>query len=83
MIAWTLAAIALLPPLGLAILASGFGPAAGRLSGIQLASSLGLLIAVALSFAEDQASAIDLALALAVLTLPASLLFALFEERWL
>ena len=83
MTAWVAAAIALLPAFALAVLAAARGPAAARLTAVQLASSIAVLLAVTLCFAEDQASSIDLALALALLGLPATLLFALFQERWL
>jgi multicomponent Na+:H+ antiporter subunit F len=41
------------------------------------------LLLMALSFAFDQPSSFDLALALALLGLPGTLLFAVFTERWL
>ncbi|HEY7300714.1 MAG TPA: monovalent cation/H+ antiporter complex subunit F [Xanthobacteraceae bacterium] len=80
---WLAASIALLPPLLLAVIASGRGPVHQRLVGIEFAAALAVLLLVALSFAFDQASSIDLALTLALLGLPGTLLFALFEERWL
>jgi multisubunit Na+/H+ antiporter MnhF subunit len=83
MSAWTLAALALVGPLLIAVVAAGRGRPAARLVAIQLASSVGVLLALTLSFADDQPSTIDLALMLALLALPATLLFALFEERWL
>jgi len=83
MSAWTAAAVGLVPSLLLAVIAAGRGGAAGRLVAIQLAASLATFLAVVLTFVDDQSSSIDLALALALLTLPATLLFALFEERWL
>jgi hypothetical protein len=42
-----------------------------------------VLFLAALTIVLDQASSIDLALTGAFLSLPASLLFALFFERWL
>lgn len=80
---WLAAAFALLPPLVVAIVAAGRAREAQRLIAVQAASSLGLMLLVAFTFAFDQPAAIDLALAFALLTLPATLLFALFEERWL
>ena len=54
-----------------------------RLVAMELATSLSVLMLIALSFAFDQASSIDLALTLTVLSLPGTLVIALFEERWL
>jgi multisubunit Na+/H+ antiporter MnhF subunit len=48
-----------------------------------LISSLTMLVLIALSFALGQSSFIELPLALALLSLPGSLLMALFLERWL
>ncbi|CAO4180481.1 monovalent cation/H+ antiporter complex subunit F [Methylorubrum populi] len=80
---WLAAALALLPPFCLAVLACGRGALRFRLVAVQFATSLATLLLVALSFALDQPSVIDLALTLAVLTLPGTLLFAVFQERWL
>ena len=80
---WLAAALALLPPFALAVLACVRGALAFRLVAVQLATALATLLLVALSFALDQPAVIDLALTLAVLTLPGTLLFALFQERWL
>ncbi|HEX4149975.1 MAG TPA: monovalent cation/H+ antiporter complex subunit F [Pirellulales bacterium] len=62
---------------------TGRGEIGLRLIAAQLATALAILLLIALSFAFDQASTIDLALTLALLTLPGTLLLALFEERWL
>ena len=80
---WTVATLALVGPLVIATVAAGRGNPAARMVAIQLASTVGILMALALTFVVDQSSSIDLALALALLTLPATLVFALFEERWL
>ena len=80
---WLAAALALLPPFALAVVASGRAALRFRLVAVQFATSLATLLLVALSFALDQPATIDLALILAVLTLPGTLLFALFQERWL
>ncbi len=81
--AWLVATIALLPPLALTVIACGRGAVGRRLAAVQLASSIGVLVLVVMTFAFGQASSIDLALTLAILTLPANLLFAVFVERWL
>lgn len=81
--AWSSAALALVGPLLMAVVAAGRSGPAARLVAIQLVSSVGILLALALTFADDQSSSIDLPLMLALLALPATLLFALFQERWL
>ncbi len=80
---WLAAALALLPPLGLAVVAAARGALAFRLVAVQLATSVAVLLLVVMSFTLDQPAVIDLALVLAVLTLPGTLLFAVFQERWL
>ncbi|HEX4765239.1 MAG TPA: monovalent cation/H+ antiporter complex subunit F [Lichenihabitans sp.] len=80
---WLLTLLALLPPL-LAPLALAMRGAVGqRLVAVQMMGSVATLILAVMTFAFDQASSIDLALAFAVLTLPATLLFAVYLERWL
>jgi len=54
------------------------GPIHLRLVAVELATSLAVLLAFA--FAFDQASSIDLALTLALLTLGGTLILALFRE---
>lgn len=80
---WLLATIGLLPPLGLIALMCARGAPGARIVAVQLATSMGVLVLVAMTFAFDQASSIDLPLALGLLCLPASFLFAVFLERWL
>lgn len=80
---WLGAALALLPPLALAVVAAARGALGFRLAAVQLATSLATWLLVVLSFALDQPSSIDLALTLALLTLPGTALFALVQERWL
>lgn len=80
---WLIAALCLLPPLAAAVFACGRGAIPWRLVATELASSFALIILISLSFAFDQPSSIDLALTVAMLTLPGTLVLALFEERWL
>ena len=80
---WTAAALALMPPLGVAALLCCRGGEPMRLAAMQFTVGTGALLLVAMSFVLDQPSSIDLALTFAFLGLPATLLFALFFERWL
>jgi multicomponent Na+:H+ antiporter subunit F len=80
---WTLATLALLPALGLSLVAGWRGRIGQRFAAVQLAGSLCVILLLCLSFATDQPSTIDLALTLTVLTLPGTLLFVVFLERWL
>jgi multicomponent Na+:H+ antiporter subunit F len=80
---WLIASIALLPPLLVAIIACGRHAIDRRLIAVQLATSLTVLVLIAMSFAFDQASSIDLSLMLVLLTLPGTLVLALFVERWI
>ncbi len=80
---WLAALIAMLPPLALPLWVALRGRTADRLIAAQLASAVAALALVLMSFAFDQPSFIDLPLSLAFLSLPGTLLFALFLERWL
>lgn len=81
--AWLVALLALLPPLGAALGLAWRGRAGQRFAAVQLAGAVATLALAVMSFAFDQASAIDLAVTFGVLTLPATLLYAVFLERWL
>ncbi len=80
---WMLATLALLPAFAIPVVSACHGGTAGRLVAIQLATSVAMLILVLMTFAFDQSAFIDLALTLAFLTLPGTLVIALFLERWL
>ncbi|MGY2052229.1 monovalent cation/H+ antiporter complex subunit F [Methylobacterium sp. JK268] len=80
---WAIATAALLPALGLAVLAALRGDLGQRFAAVQVASSIAVLALVLLTFATDQPSNTDLALTLVLLGLPGTLLFSLFLERWL
>jgi multicomponent Na+:H+ antiporter subunit F len=80
---WQLASVGLLPPLLCGLLAAGRGRAGMRLIAVQLVSSLGTLLLLALTFAFDAPSSVDVALTLAVLSLPGVVVLLLFFERWL
>lgn len=80
---WLIAIIALLPALGVPLWVAARGNLANRLAAVQLGSVVTALILVLMSFAFDQTSLIDLPLTLMVLSLPGTLMLALFLERWL
>ena len=44
---------------------------------------MAVLTLAAMDYAFDQPAAIDIALSLALLSLPGTLVFAVFQERWL
>ena len=80
---WLIAATVLI--LGLipcAVVVARKGPADG-LAAFQLAGILTALATLLLSAGYDRPTVADIAMALAVLTYPSSLLFAHFLERWL
>ena len=80
---WTLAVLGLLPAFALAALQACRGEAASRLVAAQLATAIATPILALMTFAFDQSAFIDLALCLALLAIPGTLLMALFLERWL
>ncbi len=83
MTVWLDAAIGLLPPTAAAVVAALRGPVGQRLVAVQLATALASLLLALMTWAFDQPSFGDLALTLAFLSLPGTLLMALFLERWL
>jgi multicomponent Na+:H+ antiporter subunit F len=80
---WLAAEVALLPALAVPLWVAARGSVANRLVAVQLATVLTGLMGIVFSFATDQQSIVDLLLALALLSLPGSLLLAHFLERWL
>lgn len=81
--AWLAAILALLPPLAVGGYSAWRGAAGARLVAVQLVTSVTILMLALMTFAYDQPSFIDLPLALALLAAPATLVIALFLERWL
>jgi len=81
--AWLAAVVALLPALAVPVFAAMRGDAGRRLVAVQLATALVAIILALMTFAFDQPSFLDLALTLTMLSLPGTLIFALFLERWL
>jgi multisubunit Na+/H+ antiporter MnhF subunit len=80
---WLLGDIVLVPAAAVPLWVAARGSAANRLIAVQLATVLVGMMGIIFSFASDQPSIIDLLLALALLSLPGSLLLAQFLERWL
>ncbi|MCJ2013043.1 monovalent cation/H+ antiporter complex subunit F [Methylobacterium sp. J-076] len=80
---WTIALLALMPPLVLAVALTWRGRPGQRLAAYQLAGTIGVTVLTLLTFATDQASVTDLALTLVLLTLPGTLLLSVFLERWI
>ena len=80
---WTLAILALLPPLALAAVLVWRGRPGQRFAAYQLASTLTVTVLTLLTFATDQPAVTDLALTLVLLNLPGTLLFCVFLERWI
>jgi len=83
MTAWMIATLALMPAFGIAAVCTARGGLSQRVVALQLATSLALSILTVLTFALDQSSFMDLPLALALLSLPGTLLAVMFLERWL
>jgi multisubunit Na+/H+ antiporter MnhF subunit len=80
---WLAALIAVTPALGLGGTYVLHGNTAHRLVALELCSSVVALMLVLMSMGFDQPSFIDLALALVLLGLPGTLVYAHFLERWL
>lgn len=80
---WLLAALGLLAPWIVAVIASCRGDTSARLVAIQFAVSITVFLLVVLEFVFAQPSSLALALAVALLGLPGTLVLVLFRERWL
>jgi multicomponent Na+:H+ antiporter subunit F len=80
---WLWFVLALLPAFAVPVAAAWRGGTAGRLVAVQLASVLASFLLIALTFALDEPALIDLALCLALLGVPGTLLMTVFLERWL
>ncbi len=80
---WTVAFVLLLPAFAVPVAAALRGGTAERLAAVPLAGGVATLLLALVTFVFDQSSFIDIALCLALLTLPGTLVLALFLERWL
>ena len=83
MTAWTWATAGFVVALALPVAVGCRGLTAGRLAAVQFGTSITTWPLVLMTFALDQSSFVDLALALAILSLPGTLAMALLLERWL
>lgn len=80
---WLIAFLLCIPPLALAVRRALSGRSAQRLVATELATGLGTLMLVLASFAWPHDALMDLALALGLLSIPGTLVFTHFPERWL
>jgi multisubunit Na+/H+ antiporter MnhF subunit len=80
---WLAAVVAFLIAFAVPVLAAARGGAGGRFVAVQMGTAIATPLFVLMTFAFDQPALIDLALALALLSLPGTLLLSLFLERWL
>lgn len=80
---WLIAFLLFIPPLGIAAYRALSGRSAQRLVATELSVCIAILMLVLASFAWPHDGLIDLALALGLLTVPGTLLFTHFLERWL
>ncbi|HEY6434146.1 MAG TPA: monovalent cation/H+ antiporter complex subunit F [Acetobacteraceae bacterium] len=80
---WLIASLAMLPALAIPLARALRGSIDSRLVAVELASTITALLLVCLSFAFAQPSFLDLAVTLALLSLPGTLVLAVFLERWL
>jgi multisubunit Na+/H+ antiporter MnhF subunit len=78
--AWHAAAVALAVALGACGWAASRGRLAGRVAALELASAVSVTLLLCVAQATRRASFEDLALALALLSFPAGLLYARFLE---
>jgi multisubunit Na+/H+ antiporter MnhF subunit len=80
---WLTAAAALLPALAAAGLMAATADLANRFVALQLAGAVTVFMLMLLAVGYDQPSFIDLGLTLVLLSLPGTLAYAHFLERWL
>ena len=80
---WLIAFLLCIPPLALATYRALSGRCVQRLVAAELAACIGTLMLVLAGFAWPHDGVVDLALALGLLTVPGTLMFAHFLERWL
>ena len=83
MMPWLATVIALLPAFAVPAFVALHAGVGSRMAAVQLAGCIAAFLLAAMSFAFDQSSFIDLALCLALVSIPSTFLIALFMERWL
>ena len=80
---WAIAFVLLLPAFAIPVLAALQGGTVDRAAALPLAGGVATLLLGLGTFVFGQSSFIDIGLCLALLTLPGTLVVALFLERWL
>lgn len=80
---WLIAFLFCIPPFAVAAYRALSGRSAQRLVAAELVVCLGTLMLLLAAFAWPHDALIDLALALGLLTVPGTLAFTHFLERWL
>ncbi|HEX5462300.1 MAG TPA: monovalent cation/H+ antiporter complex subunit F [Steroidobacteraceae bacterium] len=80
---WLLAFVLCVPPFALAAYRALSGRSSQRLVATELAAGIGTLMLVLASFAWPHDELLDLALALGLVSVPGTLVFTHFLERWL
>lgn len=80
---WLAAFLLCIPALALAAYRALSGRSGQRLVAAELAISIAILMLVLASFAWPHDALIDLALALGLVSIPGTLVFTHFLERWL
>ena len=80
---WLIAFLLCVPPFALAAYRALSGRSAQRLVATELAVCIGTLMLVLAAFAWPHDSLLDLALALGLLSVPGTVVFTHFLERWL
>lgn len=80
---WLIAFLLCVPPFALAAYRALSGRSAQRLVATELAVCIGTLMLVLAAFAWPHDALLDVALALGLLSVPGTLAFTHFLERWL
>lgn len=80
---WLIAFLFCVPPFALVAYRALSGRSAQRLVAVELATCIGTLMLVLAGFAWPHDGVIDLALALGLVSIPGTLAYTHFLERWL
>ena len=80
---WVVAAVSLVVLVGLSVVAAARGSTLRRLVGLQLVGTLLPLVFVVVSITLQRRIYLDVAVAVALMTIAGGLAYARFLERWL